>query len=391
MIDTGLGFYSEDQLKIKGALDKEDLKEIDVLKSNLISLGVLISNTIAQNLKGATQGLFFSSLFNEGNTFSFRFDGHKEFHIEECVTESHRRSFNNLPDNSCKMIYDVLFNNEIYSFKKEETASLQSSFFNTRKDDVTSFRQMSVCSCFSKQNSKGRQSKSSSKNSKNSKSSKFMFVSEARSSIREETLQITQEENMNFQSSSKISKTSKNSKYIFVSEARSCINEEPVQIMHETNINMEKDLQIVRNFIKLRPCQCPLALIIDDNDFNILALEFQLKRLDIISEKALSADVGIELIKNMLNNECCDTFKIIFLDIEMPIKNGFQAYEEIKSLYEKFKLNNLCVVAVTAHGQNSQIVKEAKKIGIKEVISKPLSMESLILLLMKLFKSLILS
>ena len=351
MIDTGLGFYSEDQLKIKGALDKEDLKEIDVLKSNLISLGVLISNTIAQNLKGATQGLFFSSLFNEGNTFSFRFDGHKEFHIEECVTESHRRSFNNLPDNSCKMIYDVLFNNEIYSFKKEETASLQSSFFNTRKDDVTSFRQMSVCSCFSKQNSKGRQSKSSSKNSKNSKSSKFMFVS----------------------------------------EARSCINEEPVQIMHETNINMEKDLQIVRNFIKLRPCQCPLALIIDDNDFNILALEFQLKRLDIISEKALSADVGIELIKNMLNNECCDTFKIIFLDIEMPIKNGFQAYEEIKSLYEKFKLNNLCVVAVTAHGQNSQIVKEAKKIGIKEVISKPLSMESLILLLMKLFKSLILS
>ena len=363
VIDTSTGFFSEDQIKIKEALDFKNLKEIDVLKGHLISLGVLISNNIANHLNGAQKGLIFSSLFNEGSTFSFRFDGYKDMHIEECVTESHRSSLMHLPDYSCKMINEVFFNNNLFSYyysqgsqsilqsKKDEMGSFQ-SFLNTKKDEMASFSRMSVCSCFSKQNSKLKRSKSSSKNSKNS--------------------------------------NSRNSKFIFVSEARSSM-EEPHNFMHDENLNLETELQIVRSFVRLRPCQCPLAIIIDDNDFNILALQFQLKRLEIRCEKALSADLGMEMIRDMSNNECCDTFKIIFLDIEMPIKNGFQAYEEIKHFYDNFKLNNLCVVAVTAHGQNSEIVKDVKKTGINEVMSKPLSMESLILLLLKLHKSLILS
>lgn len=45
---------------------------------------------------------------------------------------------------------------------------------------------------------------------------------------------------------------------------------------------------------------------------------------------ALNGDLGLELIKNKLSSNCCKRYKLIFLDIEMPGKNGYETFELIK-------------------------------------------------------------
>ena len=133
--------------------------------------------------------------------------------------------------------------------------------------------------------------------------------------------------------------------------------------------------------------ECPFALIIiDDNDFNIIALKLLLSKLDIIAFAALSVDEGMKKIKDLANKNGCTFFKIIFLDIEMPIKDGFVGYAEISEFYKNSNFDFLNIVAVTAHNPSSDIVKNVEtKCGI-EVYSKPLSQEDLLLIIKKTLK-----
>ena len=142
----------------------------------------------------------------------------------------------------------------------------------------------------------------------------------------------------------------------------------------------------VKDKINANCVDCPFALIIDDNDFNIMALNLLLSKLDITAICALSVDEGMKRIKDLAHRKCCEFFKIIFLDIEMPIKDGFVGYAEITEFYKNRNFQFLNVVAVTAHNPSSDIVKNIEsKCGI-EVYSKPLSQEGLLLIIKKTLK-----
>ena len=58
---------------------------------------------------------------------------------------------------------------------------------------------------------------------------------------------------------------------------------------------------------------------------------------------------------------------MILLDIEMPIMNGFQFAEIVKSS-DKYK--NIPIVIISSRG-NSEHMGEADKLGIEEYIVKP--------------------
>jgi CheY-like chemotaxis protein len=62
------------------------------------------------------------------------------------------------------------------------------------------------------------------------------------------------------------------------------------------------------------------ALIVDDDEFNILALQFMLEKLNLISDSAIS---GKEALKKVMERAKKNAqYQIIFLDIEMPEMNG---------------------------------------------------------------------
>lgn len=68
--------------------------------------------------------------------------------------------------------------------------------------------------------------------------------------------------------------------------------------------------------------------------------------------------------------------EVIFLDIDMPLMDGFQFLDEFENLTEATK--KFCRIVMLTSSINSRDVKKSKKYdNVKEYINKPLTKESL--------------
>lgn len=185
-----------------------------------------------------------------------------------------------------------------------------------------------------------------------------------------------------------------NSFYKKSRSTRNVINSEGLMISeitlkncYDEDFSFERELDNFKIMMKGKNCLCPLAIIIDDNDFNILALKFLLNKMGIITETSLSANDALSKIKNTWEtNYCCKFYTFIFLDIEMPVKDGLQCYDEILEYYESKNVEGFFVFAVTTHHHSSEIMGRIKEKGIKNILIKPVSLETLIVLIAKIYK-----
>ena len=76
----------------------------------------------------------------------------------------------------------------------------------------------------------------------------------------------------------------------------------------------------------------PQILIVDDNVFNLMVLKHIItEELGYSCEKALNGLEALNLAKSRMESP----FKLIFMDINMPIMDGFQAASSILSLYDQ--------------------------------------------------------
>lgn len=113
-------------------------------------------------------------------------------------------------------------------------------------------------------------------------------------------------------------------------------------------------------------------LLVDDDEINNFLNEIILQDLD-IADKIFVKQNGreaLDLISDHCNNGkehlCPD---IIFLDINMPVMNGFEFLEE----YKKLPTSKKSVVVILSSSENERDVKESKKYGITAYINKPLN------------------
>lgn len=109
------------------------------------------------------------------------------------------------------------------------------------------------------------------------------------------------------------------------------------------------------------------VLVVEDNMINQKLIKIMLESYDV--ELAV-AENGNEAIDLCLNRK----FDIIFMDIEMPEKNGIEATKEIKQLKNFNK--NTPVIALTAmamQGDRERLLAE----GLDDYISKPINKEKL--------------
>ena len=81
----------------------------------------------------------------------------------------------------------------------------------------------------------------------------------------------------------------------------------------------------------MNSCDCiGTILAVDDNPFNLLMLEGMLAGVGIKIDKAENGKEGLDMFIDDFQKQCCSIrYKLILMDLEMPILDGYQATEKI--------------------------------------------------------------
>lgn len=83
-------------------------------------------------------------------------------------------------------------------------------------------------------------------------------------------------------------------------------------------------------------------LIVDDSLFNLETCQILLKKNGIERDLAHNGEEAVKIANASVLNErfCekCQFYRLILMDIDMPIKNGIEATKELKIFQEKHKL-----------------------------------------------------
>lgn len=111
------------------------------------------------------------------------------------------------------------------------------------------------------------------------------------------------------------------------------------------------------------------ALVVEDNLINQRLIKLLLKEYGLNVITASDGDEAVEACRNQ-------TFEIVFMDIDMPVKDGILATQEIKAAERGSHAGKMPIIALTAlamEGDREYILAK----GLDDYISKPLTREKL--------------
>lgn len=114
------------------------------------------------------------------------------------------------------------------------------------------------------------------------------------------------------------------------------------------------------------------ALLVEDNDLNFEIAKELLEMTGLEVERA--AD-GIEAVDAVTEGED-GLYDIIFMDIQMPRMNGYDATRAIRSLKRPYA-GSVPIIAITANAF-AEDIHAAKTVGMNEHIAKPFDFETLV-------------
>ena len=140
-------------------------------------------------------------------------------------------------------------------------------------------------------------------------------------------------------------------------------------------------------------CRCEATiLIVDDNPFNLIALEVLLQTHKFKCDKANGGQEAIDMFKANRTKTCCSSkYQIVLMDLNMPTVDGFQATSKILQFQramidKKMKMIGMTgakneampavVAAVTAY-VNDQTLSQCFQAGMVDVMSKPVDSKTL--------------
>ena len=111
------------------------------------------------------------------------------------------------------------------------------------------------------------------------------------------------------------------------------------------------------------------VLIVEDNGLN---MEIAVELIGMTGVTIETAENGLIAVK-MVENAPENYYDLIFMDIQMPVLDGYQATARIRSL-DKDYTSHLPIVAMTANAFAEDMIA-AHKAGMDEYIAKPIDME----------------
>lgn len=95
------------------------------------------------------------------------------------------------------------------------------------------------------------------------------------------------------------------------------------------------------------------VLVVDDNSFNIVALETILKKFSLNPDSAFHGLEALEKIKENQSDDTC--YHIVFLDCDMPVMDGFETADEIRKGMNEGTLKFIYIVGCTAYNSENAV------------------------------------
>ncbi len=112
----------------------------------------------------------------------------------------------------------------------------------------------------------------------------------------------------------------------------------------------------------------PNILVVEDNRVNALVVQNFLKKLGLDSEWVVD---GLKALIRIQNNPNID---LIFMDLSMPLMDGFEATLKIREFEQAQQLPKTLIIALTAHASRCEI-ERCFEVGMQAHLSKPILIE----------------
>ncbi|KAL4497088.1 hypothetical protein ABPG72_002244 [Tetrahymena utriculariae] len=138
--------------------------------------------------------------------------------------------------------------------------------------------------------------------------------------------------------------------------------------------------------IKLSSPCCVKVLCVDDEPFNHFVMKQILKAKQINCDTALNGEEGVQKFKQKKKCLSCgqSSYSLVLMDLNMPIKNGFEATFEIKQYNKQNQMSKVIVITCSAFIDIPSKIK-AQQSGSDFFISKPINQQLLFNLLQDQF------
>jgi CheY-like chemotaxis protein len=125
------------------------------------------------------------------------------------------------------------------------------------------------------------------------------------------------------------------------------------------------------------------VMLIDDNEIDNLINQKMIEAA-VVAEKIYthtSAKSAIEFLRNVEGLEVADKVlpDVIFLDIDMPLMDGFQFLDEFEKLGDSLKKKSR-IVMLTSSINPQDFARSKKYISVRQYMNKPLTSESILTL-----------
>jgi len=139
-------------------------------------------------------------------------------------------------------------------------------------------------------------------------------------------------------------------------------------ILSKNHTELEKIIKTIQH-----QCPNPKVLVVDDNGFNLTALKLLLKGFNVDCHTETDANVAIQ---GVIENEgCCmrcKNYKIIFMDVEMPKMDGFEATRVLRRKMMEGEISFIPIIGITGHNPNENRV-QCLMSGMMDLVAKPVS------------------
>ena len=137
------------------------------------------------------------------------------------------------------------------------------------------------------------------------------------------------------------------------------------QTATEVQKSIKKDLKAAYNFESFKGTK---ILLVEDNKINVLVAKKFLNKWNLNIDTAENGEIALEMVQNT-------DYKLVLMDLEMPVMDGYTATQKIRQL-QSSKYKKLPIIALSASAI-SDFRTKAIKVGMNEFVTKPFNPDEL--------------